>query len=103
MSNWECQKAAFLILQAAELGMQVDGYGEVNVNPNSGYTYLWLDDYSFCLYMEINCDLEKRDVYVLWTNPEDGEETEARLTNFKHLKDIYEGVDELENESNELS
>ncbi len=103
MTNWECQKAAFLILQAAELGMQVDGYGDLNINPNSGYTYLWLDDYSFTLYMEINCDLVKDDIYVLWSNPEDGEEIEERLTNFNNLKEIYEWVQELENGSNEQS
>jgi hypothetical protein len=103
MGIWETQKAAFLILEAAKLGMKVDGYGDVNVNQNSGYTYLWLEDYSFCLYMEINCELERRDIYVMWSDPEDGEEKEERLTNFKDITAIYKWVDKLEREANELT
>jgi hypothetical protein len=53
--------------------------------------------------MEINCDLVRDDIYVLWSNPEDGEEIEERLTNFNNLKEIYEWVQELENGSNEQS
>jgi hypothetical protein len=101
MGSWEIQKAAFLIQEAAKLGMRVDGYGEVNVNQNSGYTYLWLEDYQFTLYMEINCELERKDIYVSWYNPEDGNEIEERLTNFRDITDIYKWVDILNKEESE--
>lgn len=100
MTNWECQKSAFLILQAAQLGMQIDD-AYIDVNPNSGHTYLWSENYGFTLYMEINCDLVIDDIYVLWSNPEDGEEIESRLTNFNNLNDIYRWLQELENEYND--
>jgi hypothetical protein len=74
MCKWELKKAIFLQKVAVDLGMDVSGYGQVSVNPNSGYTYLWLEDYGFTLYMPINCDLVKTDVVALWTNPNDGEE-----------------------------
>ena len=101
MGSWEIQKAGFLIQEAAKLGMRVDGYGEVNVNQNSGYTYLWLEDYQFTLYMEINCELERKDIYVLWSNLEDGNEVEERLTNFRDITDIYKWVDILNKEESE--
>ncbi len=103
MGSWETQKAAFLIVEAAKLGMRVDGYGEVNVNQNSGYTYLWLEDYQFTLYMEINCELERRDIYVMWSDPEDGEEIEKRLTEFRDITAIYKWVDDLNKEESDRS
>jgi len=86
---WERQKAMYLIQIAEDLGIDIDGYGEVGVNPNSGYTYLWLEDYEFVLYMEINCDLKRKDVYVMWTNMQNGDEVEERLSKFDDLDDIY--------------
>jgi hypothetical protein len=74
MGKWELEKAIFLQKTAVDLGMDVSGYGEVAVNPNSGNTYLWLEDYGFCLYMPINCELKKEDVVANWSNPNNGEE-----------------------------
>ena len=101
MTNWEIDKAHFLIKSALEYDMKISGYGELNVNPNSGYTYLWLEDYPFCLYMPISCDLIKSDVYVLWTNFENGEEVEESLSSFGSLDHIYEWVSKLEEVTNE--
>ena len=56
MCGWERQKAVYLIGVAESLGMDLDSYGEVAVNKNSGYTYLWSEDYNFSLYMPINCE-----------------------------------------------
>ena len=80
MVKWETEKAIFLQKIAVDLGMDVTGYGMVDVNKNSGYTYLWLEDYPFTLYMPISCKLKKSNVVALWTNSEDGEEITKDLT-----------------------
>jgi hypothetical protein len=97
MTSWEIEKASYLILTAKQLGMQLDSYGEVSVNPNSGYTYIWLEDYGFSLYMPINCDLQRKDIYVLFTDHETGEETEESLEHFTNINDIYEFINTIKN------
>lgn len=96
LGTWESDKALFLVNTAKKLGMDISGYGELAVNPNSGYTYIWLEDYPFTLYMPISCELTEEDVWVLWTSSEDGEETEDTLDTFMKadnpLKSIYEWV-----------
>lgn len=99
MTAWEIEKAAYLILTARELGMRLDSYGEVSVNPNSGYTYIWLEDYEFSLYMPINCDLKRKDIYVLYSDPINGEETEESLEQFESLKDINEFIRTIKNDN----
>ena len=76
--------------------MNLDCYGEIGVNNNSGYTYLWLEDYNFTLYMPINCELSKNDIYALWTNMENGDEDEMTLGN-STIEDIEEWITECEN------
>lgn len=79
MGDWEKRKACFLINTALDLRMNLDGYGELSVNTTSGYTYLWLEDYNFTLYMPINCKITKAHVYALYTDPETGEEIETSI------------------------
>lgn len=98
MCKWEIEKAIFLQKIAVDLGMDVSGYGEVAVNPNSGYTYIWLEDYQFSLYMPINCDLIKEDVCALWVNYETGEEIEYQLENETTLNDLENWVESLNKE-----
>lgn len=100
MCQWEREKAMFLIKVAEGLGMDIEGYGELAVNENSGYTYLWLEDYSFTLYMPINCDLETKDVYALWSSPYDGEEKEITLDNLT-LGDLEKWAGECDKEDEE--
>jgi hypothetical protein len=69
-------------------------YGCAGVNPNSGYSYIWSENYSFSLYMPINCELKKDDVYALYSSFKDGEETEVVLGN--------QTLEELENWASEL-
>ena len=90
MGSWERKKACFLMEVAESLGMDLDGCGELAVNPNSGYTYLWLEDYPLTLYMPINCELKKSDVYVLVEDPETGEEIEKPLSEFTTLDEIWD-------------
>lgn len=96
MCKWELEKAIFLQKIAVDLGMDLTGYGEVAVNKSSGYVYLWLEDYSFTLYMPIACKLVKTDVYALWTSPEDGE-FEVQLNNNSTLNSIELWAQKLNN------
>ena len=97
MCRWELEKAIFLQKTAVDLGMDLTGYGEVSVNPNSGYTYLWLEDYQFTLYMPVNCELKKTQVYALWSNPENGEEIEMPLKNKTTLSMLESWCQNLDN------
>lgn len=98
MCQWEREKAVFLTGVAEKLGMDIEGYGEVAVNPNSGYTYLWCEDYNFSLYLPIDCELKKSDVVALWTNSEDGNEEEFNLSEDTTLEDIEKWTEEKEEE-----
>ena len=99
MCSWELQKAGFLISEAGKLGMNVSGYGFVDVNPNSGYTYIWLEDYNFTLYMPINCELVKTDIYALFSCPVDGEEEEMQLEDNTRLVDLEKWAEKLDKKS----
>ena len=99
MCTWELQKAGYLLTVAGKLGMDVSGYGELAINLHSGYTYLWLEDYCFTLYMPISCKLKEEDVCVLWDNPINGEETEKSLSEFNVLSDIEDWATELYNKA----
>jgi len=96
LEGWELTKAIYLIQKAKELGMTLDGYGEIAVNQNSGYTYLWSEDYPFTLYMPINCELSNDDVYVMHTDTYNGDETEKTLSEFNGINEIYDWVKFLE-------
>lgn len=102
IGNWERSKAIYLLSVADQLGIDLDGYGELNVNPRSGNTYLWFEDYNFCLYMPINCELCRGDVWVAWTDPENGDEEEISLDNMT-LQDIEKWVEGLEKEREDQS
>lgn len=96
MCDWERKKAVFLMGIAEDLGISTSSHGEIAVNPNSGYTYLWSEDYNFSLYMPINCELVKSDIVALWTNSENGEEKEFNLKEDTTLKDIEDWAESQE-------
>jgi len=96
MCDWEVQKGAYLILKAKQLGMNLDGYGELSVNPNSGYTYLWLEDYNFSLFMPISCELTDEEVYVNYFDHITGNEIEQALTEFAGINEINNWISTLE-------
>ena len=77
--GWEQEKAVYLQKVALDLGMDLDGSGEIGVNRSSRYTYLYLEDYSFILYMHISCELNESDVWVSYINSENGEEIDETL------------------------
>lgn len=99
MTGWEIEKASYLVLTAKELGMKLDSYGELSVNSSSGYTYLWLENYDFTLYMPINCDLKKEWVYVLYTDSITGIETEESLAEFDLFNDITKWIKTLQKQN----
>lgn len=70
MCSNEVRKAGLLLVKAAELGMDVTGYGELAVNNSSGNVYLWLEDYAFSLYIGLGSDR----VIACWISSEDGRE-----------------------------
>jgi hypothetical protein len=92
----ETRKIGMLITKAAELGMDVSGYGCADVNKWSGNVYLWLEDYGFTLYIGLNSD----DIYALWSNPEDGEEVEVKVGNMT-LTDLENWAIDLYNQAEE--
>ena len=96
LAGWELTKAIYLIQKAKELGISLDGHGEIAVNPNSGYTYLWSEDYPFTLYMPIDCKLSNDDVVVMYTDFDNGDEVEKTLSEFNGIDEIYTWVAMLE-------
>lgn len=88
LQGWELDKALYLIQTANKLGMVLND-AIIDVNNNSGYVYIYSENYDFCLYMPINCELRLKDVYVLYTDMNNGEEFEIsmnELLNLKHIK-----------------
>lgn len=100
MCGWELQKARYLLTVAGGLGMDVSGYGELAVNPNSGNTYIWLEDEPFTLYMPINCELSTNDVWLAWDCPNCGHEEETELGDKNH-RDCLDWVESLRDENGE--
>jgi hypothetical protein len=77
LCNNELRKIALLMTKASNLGMDLSSYGFADVNNNSGYTYLWLEDYPFTLFIDLNTDK----IWAVWSHPEDGEETFIEVGN----------------------
>jgi hypothetical protein len=97
LCNNELRKIALLMTKASDLGMNLASYGEADVNNNSGYTYLWLEDYPFTLFIGLGSD----DVWALWSNPEDGEETVTNVIDEMTLENLYDCVADLEQQTEE--
>lgn len=97
LQGWELEKGLYLINIASKLKMELNEYTIIDVNNNSGYVYLWCENYNFSLYMPINCDLIKADVYALYTNFENGEESEISCKDFTHVSQIEDWCEEVEN------
>jgi hypothetical protein len=88
------RKIGLLITKASDLGMDIGGYGEASENTSSGNVYLWLEDYSFTLYIGLGSD----SIYALWTNSNDGEEIEVEVDSMS-LFDLQAWADDLHNEA----
>lgn len=90
------RKVALLILKASELGMDVSGYGFADENTSSGNVYLWLENYSFTLYIGLGSDT----IYASWSSFLDGREEETE-TEGKILEDLWAWSNALYDAENE--
>lgn len=91
MTSNELRKAALLILKAADMEMNISGYGECAVNPSSGNVYLWNEGYPFSLYIGPSGGDR---IYACWSNPETGEE-EFTDAHDMTLHDLEEWAEQL--------
>ena len=99
MTQREREKAVFLMSIAEErLNLDLEGYGELGMNENSGNVYLWLEDAQFTLFMPINCELKLEDVQVMATDTETGEEFECNLERKDTVETLEEWAREVVNE-----
>jgi hypothetical protein len=85
LCNNAYRKIAKILTKAADLGMDLSGYGEASENTTSGHVYLWLEDYPFTLFISLGSD----EVQALWSDPENGEETEIEVGSMS-LDDLIE-------------
>lgn len=92
MCKNEVMKVGLLIMEAYRLGMDVSGYGMVDVNKNSRNVYLWLEDYPACLFISPSGDNK---IYACYSDPDDGEEFETLTDEWTGIDDMYEWVKEL--------
>ena len=83
MCGNELRKAALLITEASRLGMDLSGYGNLDLNSSNGNVYLWLEDYPFSLFIDLGSD----DVQVCWSSYESDWE-EFNTTADKTLYDL---------------
>lgn len=77
VSTKQFKNAGRLLVKAAELGMDVTGYGFIDYNSSHGNTFLWLENYGFSLYIS---DFEPK-IKALYSCGYDGEETERNVGN----------------------
>ena len=85
LGNNAYRKIAKILTKATDLGMNLSGYGEASENTSSGHVYLWLEDYPFTLFISLGAD----EVQALWSDPENGEETEIAVGELS-LNDLIE-------------
>ena len=83
LGNNAYRKIAKLLTKATDLGMDLSGYGEASENTSSGHVYLWLEDYSFTLFIGLGAD----EIQALWVSPDSSEETEIPVGNMS-LSDL---------------
>lgn len=62
-------RLSLLLTAISKLGMDVSGYGQIDVNENSGFLYVWAEDYSFTPYID-----EEDTIYFMYTCGYCGEE-----------------------------
>lgn len=94
LGSYQLEKVGALLVRAGKLGMNVSGYGFADENPNSGYVYLWLEDYNFTLYIDISWS----GIFAMYTCSEDGEESEMEVEATTTLREINAWVATLEEE-----
>jgi hypothetical protein len=85
------RKVALLITKAADMGMDLGGYGFADENPHNGNVYLWMEDYNFTLYIPLGGPDR---IMAVWDNPYTGDE-EIEDTHDKTLHNLETWADSL--------
>lgn len=85
------RKIALLITKASDLGMDLSGYGHAGENPNNGNVYLWLEDYTFTLFISLGDDA----INACWSNLYTDDEEIISVDAMK-LRDLEAWTTELE-------
>jgi hypothetical protein len=91
------RKIAKILTKASDLGMDLSGEGHADENTTSGHVYLWLEDYSFTLFISLGSD----DVQALWVSPDSNEEIEITVGD-KSLSDLEKLTWELDKQAEEV-
>lgn len=65
------RKIALLITKASDLGMELSGYGHAAENNSNGNVYLWLEDYTFTLFISLGDDAINACWSSLYTDDEE--------------------------------
>jgi hypothetical protein len=65
------RKIALLITKASDLGMDLSGYGHAAENNSNGNVYLWLEDYTFTLFISLGDDAINACWSSLYTDDEE--------------------------------
>ena len=91
----QAKNAGRLLVLAADLDMDVSGYGELGYNNAFGNTYLWLEDYQFILFISDYDDTMK----ALYSCFVDGKETEFCIDENTDLETLEAWAENLYNES----
>jgi hypothetical protein len=90
------RKVGILIKKACELDMNIMGYGEAGENPHSGNVYLWLEDYPFCLFIDLGSD----DIQACWNSAMTDKEETIEVQEMT-LEELEAWAYKLENEDQE--
>jgi hypothetical protein len=90
------RKVGLLIKKACELDMNIMGFGEAGENPHSGNVYLWLEDYPFCLFIDLGSD----DIQACWNSAMTDKEETIEVEEMT-LEELEAWAYKLENEDQE--
>jgi hypothetical protein len=95
---WEFEKISYIFKAVRErFGIDLWEKGtQVGVNPNSGYSWVWSENYPVSWYMPINCELTHEHVFAAWSNSEDGKEHEMEIVHFHNQDEIWQWCEECE-------
>jgi hypothetical protein len=92
------RKVALLITKAADLGMDLSGYGHAAENNSNGNVYLWLEDYTFTLYIPLCSDDA---IHACWSSLYTDHE-ELIEVGVMTLHDLETWADDLNTKDNDM-
>ena len=83
MNSVDLAKAGKLLAFGGKIGMDLSGYGMLDVNIRSGNVYMWLEDYNFTLLI----GLGSAQIKACYSCPVDGsEDTKERIYSLQDVE-----------------